>query len=381
MILSADKSAAERMFVHLSGGSLHVLRCPWLQDWARYLHGMAEDGFEPLAPAAPPAKCIAQTLITPLDAANITCDRVVGVAALRDPSVGDAVFVMQNDGTCCRVQLELLTHGASVACSERQPAADSQVEAHLDAALKQLAHNRDKLFSDRGTPDLMWEQCQAELASASSHGDAMASFGRSLAAVVGQGSALRTWGALVEETKARLIGMQKRTIAQPEEARTLEHGIHALAEQLRMLCHKASLADAVQQNLEMRSRALRLVLRSPELCPCGDVSEEEQAQHRKLLALRDRVLEGQRMLHKLIHEAGALSEPAVVDDEAFKTTALLEPPQIFLAPDSETSHTMAMERLELKHQTDMLERLRLQLKESLAASQTAVDLAQAVVSG
>ena len=38
---------------------------------------------------------------------------VVGVATLRDATMGDALFAMRNDGTCCRLQLELMRVEAS----------------------------------------------------------------------------------------------------------------------------------------------------------------------------------------------------------------------------------------------------------------------------
>jgi hypothetical protein len=381
MVFSADSSAPERTFVHASGGVSHALHYPWLQDWARYLHGLEED--DPALPLrhpdAPPARCTALALLATSDPTKQRASaRVVGVAPVRDPSVGDAVFVMQNDGFCSRVQLERLTLGEAAFESGGPHIADSKLKAHIDVALKQSALSapenvigeKEKLPSDSVN--------LKTLKSASSHGDTIDAFSRSLQELVGPGSDLGNWGALVEETKARSDATVKRAEQQPEKEKEVAKEVETLKEQLRMLRHKACMADALQQNLEMRSDILRRVLRTPQLCPRVELSEEERAQHRKLSAIRDRVVEGQRALHKLVHEAGALPEAASVHD--FNTPGHLESPQIYLLRSSNLplerfeEETFAVSDLhsELMHQKGQLRQLCDQLEESLTNSQTAI---------
>ena len=381
MVFSADSSAPERTFVHASGGVSHALHYPWLQDWAHYLHGLAED--DPALPLrhpdAPPARCTALALLATSDPTKQRASaRVVGVAPVRDPSVGDAVFVMQNDGFCSRVQLERLTLGEAAFESGGPHTADSKLKAHIDVALKQSALSapenvigeKEKLPSDSVN--------LKTLKSASSHGDTIDAFSRSLQELVGPGSDLGNWGRLVEETKARSGATVKRAEQQPEKEKEVAKEVETLKEQLRMLRHKACMADALQQNLEMRSDILRRVLRTPQLCPQGELSEEERAQHRKLLAIRARVVEGQRALHKLVHEAGALPEAASVHD--FNTPGHLESPQVYLLrslnlPEERFEfETFAVSDLhsELKHQLGQLGQLRDQLEDSLTNSQTAI---------
>ena len=383
MVFSADSSAPERTFVHASGGVSHALHYPWLQDWARYLHGLAED--DPALPLrhpdAPPARCTALALLATSDPAKQRASaRVVGVAPVRDPSVGDAVFVMQNDGFCSRVQLERLTLGEAAFESGGPHTADSKLKAHIDVALKQSALSAlENVIGEK--EKLPFEgNLKTLLETAKSDGEIIDAFSRCLQDLVDPREDLGKWGRLVEETKARSDATVKRAEQQPEnqQPEKVAKEVEDLKEQLRMLRHKACMADALQQNLEMRSDILRRVLRTPQLCPRGEASEEERAQHRKLLAIRDRVVEGQRALHKLVHEAGALSEAASVHD--FTTPGHLESPQIYLWRSSNLPlerfefETFAVSDLhsELKHQLGQLRQLRDQLEESLTNSQTAI---------
>ena len=116
------------------------------------------------------------------------------------------------------------------------------------------------------------------------------------------------YGALAEETAARLERIEKQIASQPGAERALMRDVLSVDSELALLTHKARLAAAVQDNLETRSKALRAVLRVPSLWPCGELSVEEERQHRALLALRDRVLEGQRTMHTLIARAAEASD-------------------------------------------------------------------------
>lgn len=399
MKLTADDLSPERLFAHTSNGLLHVIQFPWLHDWARFLQAAPseeDEAAQSTIPNAPPATCATQQL---LESAQPTASAgVVGVAALRDPSLGDALFAMQNDGTCFRLQLELLPRGQVGASPAVGNVADHKVEAHFDVALKQLAHHRHTFGASAGgvnPDDVLWERCRDELESSAPH-DAMSAFGRSLVALAGPASSLRSWGALVEETKARALRIGKQAAAQPEEEEALALEIENLGAQVQMLRHKASLAQAVQQNLEVRSRALRTVLRTPVLWPCGGVSEEERRQHRRLLTLRDRVQEGQFALQKLVQEAGnCMTQPGdgwEVDGGAgapqrsvTPPSLAFNPPQLSFAPEDDQVATdsmgLAEEKAELKLQGDVLEKLVAQLKEAVDQSQHAVTALTAVAAG
>ena len=380
MVFSADSSAPERMFVHASGGVSHALHYPWLQDWARYLHGLAEDA--PVHSSAPPARCTALALLSTSDPTKPSSASVVGVAPLLDPSVGDAVFVMQNDGYCSRVQLERLMLRSDMLagdCKLKENAGACKLKENIDFALKQSVYNDPRVQAIINNPaleklPLVVEKLPLDdnLKTASSHGETIDAFSRSLQdLLVGPESDLWKWGALVKETEARSVKMKECADQQPEEERKVAEEVETLKKQLLMLRHKACLADALQQNLEMRSNILRSVLRTPQLCPRGEASEKERAQHRNLLAIRDRVLEGQRALHKLelVHEAGALSEAASEHD--FNTPG--HSPQIFLCRSSNLPREkFEFETLELKQQVEQVRQLSDQLKESLTNSQTAI---------
>ena len=380
MVFSADSSAPERMFVHASGGVSHALHYPWLQDWARYLHGLAEDA--PVHSSAPPARCTALALLSTSDPTKPSSASVVGVAPLLDPSVGDAVFVMQNDGYCSRVQLERLMLRSDMLagdCKLKENAGACKLKENIDVALKQSVYNDPRVQAIINNPaleklPLVVEKLPLDdnLKTASSHGETIDAFSRSLQdLLVGPESDLWKWGALVKETEARSVKMKECADQQPEEERKVAEEVETLKKQLLMLRHKACLADALQQNLEMRSNILRSVLRTPQLCPRGEASEKERAQHRNLLAIRDRVLEGQRALHKLelVHEAGALSEAASEHD--FNTPG--HSPQIFLCRSSNLPREkFEFETLELEQQVEQVRQLSDQLKESLTNSQTAI---------
>ena len=136
MQLTLDSTVPTRVYVHTSRGGLHVLELPWLHDWGLYLvHETAAAGSasaaDPSPPPTPPADCGALVLVSsdpaPLDGssaqnpfpppnpsiANHPDARfrkpsgVVGIAPLRDPSLGDSIFAMTNDGKAVRVQMEV----------------------------------------------------------------------------------------------------------------------------------------------------------------------------------------------------------------------------------------------------------------------------------
>jgi hypothetical protein len=146
---------------------------------------------------------------------------------------------MQNDGFCSRVQLERLTLGEAAFESGGPHTADSKLKAHIDVALKQSALSapenvigeKEKLPSDSVN--------LKTLKSASSHGDTIDAFSRSLQELVGPGSDLGNWGRLVEETKARSGATVKRAEQQPEKEKEVAKEVETLKEQLRMLRHKA----------------------------------------------------------------------------------------------------------------------------------------------
>jgi len=373
--------------VHTSLGDLHILRYPWLLAWARFLHGSLDETPEPPPPATPPTTCASQCVPVEADESSPFTAAVVGVVALRDPSIGETLFAMQNNGMCSKLQLELLAQGdaASLYADEH----NDSVQAHFDIALKSLTHHRPPFNSDSsGTDDITWERCRAELAAAPPH-DSMAAFERALAALAGPESVLRLWGALVEETKARTKRMQEQTAGQPLQQATLEGEVESLDARLQSLQHKANLANAIQHNLDARSQNLRAVLRAPVLWPSGAVSHEERQQHRQLQGLRDRVLEGRMALQKLVRQAQEqrILNAVNCEHEASTNADLpfpdfkLDVPQLSLSLEAESatgSASLSDERAELKMQGETLEKLCLQLKDVMATSDSAYRHAQSL---
>ena len=323
MHLTADKVVIGRILVHASSGALHLLELPWLYDWALFLQAAADD---PSPPPVPPAESAAQVLLaigpspsgasgvaTAFPAASPTHTShpdarfrkgagVVGIAALRDPALGDSVFAMTNDGKCTKVQMELVPLASSAAAGAGAVAAvdaagDNAVEREHTRAIHQLSHRKSE--ADSVADQMAWARSKAELADAAP-ADVLSSFERALTTLAGPGSKLREWGSLAEESATRLERLEKQTGTQPGIEKALGVDLTNVDSELVMLAHKARLAAAVQDNLEARTKALRAVLRQPTLWPAGGLSVEEERQHRELLALRDRVLEGQRMMHELI---------------------------------------------------------------------------------
>ena len=330
MHITPDRVAIGRVHVHTSAGALHLLELPWLYDWALFLQAAAED---PSPPPVPPAESAAILLLAisagppavgaaPFPAASPSHTThpdarfrkgtgVVGLAALRDPSLGDALFAMTNDGKCTRVQVELVplaTTPAERARGQADGTDDARggdgplaLDREYTRANQQLRHQRSAVVApaDNVADEMAWARSKAELADAAP-ADVLSAVERALQTLAGPGSRLREWGQLAEESATRLERLEKQSLLQPSVETGVGKDIAAVEEELDQLTHKARLAAAVQGNLEMRAKALRAVLRQPALWPCGELSIEEERQHRELLALRDRVLEGQRAIHDLI---------------------------------------------------------------------------------
>ena len=150
---------------------------------------------------------------------------------------------------------------------------------------------------------MAWTRSRAELAAALP-ADVQPAFERLLTVLAGPGSKLRVWGELVEETATRAERLDEQVAQQPASVKAVAEGLRSLDRDLRRLAHQAGLASTLQDNLEARDKALRQVLREPSLWPCGSLSVDETSQHRELLALRDRVLEGERKLQGLTSAIG-----------------------------------------------------------------------------
>ena len=390
MELTADRVAPGRIFIHSSAGALHLLELPWLYDWALYLTAANESSthagaLTTNAPPVPPLECIAQALLAssapippagsvPFPAASPSHAThpdarfrrgagVVGVAALRDPALGDALFAMTNDGKCTRVQLELVPRPASAAANA--PSADAAgkdskageaLERDYNRALSQLSHQQGagKAATD-SADEIGWARCKSELSEATGE-EVLPAFERALTSLAGAKSRLREWGGLAEESATRLERIDKQSSEQPSSEKKLVQEVSGVEAELDVLMHKARLAAALQDNLESRAKALRAVLRQPSLWPCGELSVEEEAQHNELLAMRDRVLEGQRRMHDLL----AMSEA-----NGAKASATADAP-------------LEEETAELMQQDALLHRLTLALKRAKQQGEEALALAQSV---
>lgn len=279
---------------------------------------------------------------------------VVGVVTLRDPALGDAVLAMRNDGTCTRLQL--FPHAASIP-EEACLSGGARVQAHHEVALKGLAHHRDTAYH---VDNMAWAQSKARLESATPY-DVLPAFEQALASLAGPGSTLRRWGELVQETATRLERVEKQASSQPASEAAVLQELQSAEARIQMLQHKAQFAATLQHNLELRAQALRSVLRTPTLWPCGDISEDEQRHHRHLLALRDRILESQRTLQRLVSSAVARGEGPSIADRVPCGIPDLAPGARAEVDDGDLEE----ERVELMRQDSILQKLVLSLKQAL----------------
>jgi len=320
MQIVVNSCSSERLFVYTSSGSLSVIHIAWLQPWGRFLTNPVGAASLPPPPAPPAASSTQELSLCTAISPTQPAARVVGVAALRDPSLGDSIFAMRNDGTCTRARLE---EAPAAPSSMETGTQNRQMHAHFAEALKQLAHHRQTFNASGGKDgdDLAWRNSTGALKDASQD-EIMSRFSESLFALAGPNSTLRCWGELVEETKDRLTRVSEQAEAQPANDKAIIQAVADLSVHLEMLGHKAKLVESiqvmllhltfaslslspsrvislvsrarplsslllssatvvVQANLEQRIQALRSVLRTPVLWPCGDVSEEEERQVRR----------------------------------------------------------------------------------------------------
>lgn len=123
--------------------------------------------------------------------------------------------------------------------------------------------------------------------------------------LAGPGSALRAYGQLVAESKVRLERQARQGEEQPELQQAMTGKAADADQALHELYHKMRYAATLQTNLELRAQLLRSVLRSPELWPVGELTGAEQAQHRELIAQRDRMHAARRALGALVAKVDA----------------------------------------------------------------------------
>ena len=220
MHMTLDLLTTDRLFVHTSAGSLHVVHFPWLHDWARFLLADPTVTAAVATPPAPPRHCAVRSLIAPAagcypprrdvsphlrdgehvrsislgrDVRSGSTAGVVGIVTVSDPRLGDVLFAVRNDGSCSRVQLELAltTNEAGEAAAS---AGGATVEAHYDAALRRLSHHRiDQLNQPAAThadDDVAWARTRAELEGSTTY-ESLAAFESMLAALAGPRSTLR----------------------------------------------------------------------------------------------------------------------------------------------------------------------------------------------
>ena len=152
--------------------------------------------------------------------------------------------------------------------------------------------------------EMAWTRSRAEELAAALPADVLPAFERLLTVLAGPGSTLRRWAELTEETATRIERIDEQSAAQPAGEQAVVESLRAVDRDVRQLGHKARLAATLQDNLEARAKALRKVLREPSLWPCGELSVDETSQHRELIALRDRVDEGERQLQTLTAAIG-----------------------------------------------------------------------------
>lgn len=202
------------------------------------------------------------------------------------------------------------------------------------------------------------------------------------------------WGELVQETATRLERVEKQASSQPASEAAVLQELQSAEARIQMLQHKAQFAATLQvttptymieslrpcacldstrlsrymyvraqpqHNLELRAQALRSVLRTPTLWPCGDISEDEQRHHRHLLALRDRILESQRTLQRLVSSAVARGEGPSIADRVPCGIPDLAPGARAEVDDGDLEE----ERVELMRQDSILQKLVLSLKQAL----------------
>lgn len=156
------------------------------------------------------------------------------------------------------------------------------------------------------------------------------------------------------------------------------------------------LAAAIQDNLDARAKALRDVLRSPNLWPHGALSEAELLQHRRLRALYDQVNDlerSARALHAATGAVGASGGDAHDDGHAGAACdaiptgrgaeggagSRLRLGEAFLlrtGADGEGEETHDEERAELMRQDALLHRLVLNMKEAVQQGEETLALAQ-----
>jgi hypothetical protein len=423
MQLTADGFASSRLFVHTSRGTLHLLELPWLHDWALSLRTSTDDAdaSSPASlPAVPPRHCPALLLMGGMvDAsapptASIKAPSqqrplpqrrpagVVGMATLRDPAIGDAAFAMTSDGRCSRVQLEMVhrppvTEGASSSTATSTTAAPSGAVAAA-AEPSRHGHARQRLVHHQSPPapaeeNIDWQRRKAALAG-SEGADVLPAFENMVDELLGPKSTLRWLRELAEETAARMKLVEQHSAEQPKAEEKLNADLADASVELEMMGHKLRLAVALQDNLETRAKALRGVLRTPALWPCGDVSAEERQQHRQLLELRDRISEGERRRQQLVdlvdtapgedgdqHGAAAADEPTAAAAAAAAAPRAPPSPNVLGFTEDDLfidDEPMSEGTAELMQQGATLERLVGELKRAKQEGREAVRLAQSV---
>ena len=97
--------------------------------------------------------------------------------------------------------------------------------------MKQLSHHRlgatgannpGGISSASSEEEIAWARSRSELRSASSSREELPAFERALTTIAGEGSALRTWGQLVEESATRLARIERQGASLPPKAAALD---------------------------------------------------------------------------------------------------------------------------------------------------------------
>ena len=235
-----------RLFVHSSGGTIHLVDAPWLAQWADFLQPRA--AAPPPPPSAPPRSFNAVHLLPRpglppssagtedaavlnrygLDGKRRRTAGVVGAVSLYDPYLGESLFVMSNAGRCSRVQLEAMARAPTSDdpdATEAAAAAASKVGVAHEQRLRQLAHNRKSLGGGDGEAEERdaWQRYKTQLGNTSVD-DRLATCERALDHLATVESApLRTAMLLAAETQERVATLHRETVPSRRTAPSYRH--------------------------------------------------------------------------------------------------------------------------------------------------------------
>jgi hypothetical protein len=262
-----------RVYTHCASG-IQMVPLSWADEWGDFLFGAAD------APPATPPRELPLVGLLPRRGANGTWfpargrgpGEMVGGAVLYDPSVGEALFGLGGDGRAYRLRLEGV--GAAEGAVADAAGGGGDLLSLLPAA---LAHVGDSVHSELPRP------LHAKLTAAAEPGEAALAAAAEAHEALGAG-ALREAVTLAAQAELRAAHVAKRAGRQASgggggSGIAAETSLFAVADEIEAAAHKARFATAMQDQLEMRAKLLRAMLRTPAMCASPNQRGELNTKH------------------------------------------------------------------------------------------------------